>query len=85
MTERKRLERIEYCFNPTAPLMIHWHDHIGPIRVMTPQPVEGYVLARRPGAKPFVLAVRELLNRDPHPTHGPFVLGRALANTDPAP
>ncbi len=49
-----------------------WMTPGGPIRIMC-EPVEGYVMARRPQAIPFTLTVRELMgaSRHPHP-HGPF-------------
>jgi hypothetical protein len=36
------------------------------------EPHEGYFMARRPGAAPFVLHVAQLLNAERHPTVGPF-------------
>ena len=48
-----------YVFDPTSPIHKLWQDEVGPIRVMC-EPVQGYVMARRPGAKPFVVSVREL-------------------------
>jgi len=63
----------EYVFAPGTPLPKRWKDRTGPIRVMC-EPVEGYVMVRRPGAMPFVLHVSELLNQARHPTHGPFRL-----------
>lgn len=35
----------------------HWQDADGTVRVMTV--VEGYVVVRRKGAAPFLLAIRE--------------------------
>ncbi|WP_156420734.1 hypothetical protein [Aureimonas sp. AU22] len=61
-----------FAISPGAPIPKRWMSPGGPIRVMC-EPVEGYVLARRPQAIPFVLSVSELLGsaRHPHP-HGPF-------------
>jgi len=57
---------------PGAPIPKRWKSPGGPIRVMC-EPVEGYVMARRPQAAPFVLSVRELLGSSQHPHHfGPF-------------
>lgn len=69
--EPKRLDAPHYVIDPDAPLPRRWLDHYGPIRVMC-EPVEGYVLAKRPRCRPFVLHVSELLNAEPHRTHGPF-------------
>lgn len=78
-TEDQRIEAIKFVIDPLAPFPKRWRDHHGPIRVMT-EPVEGYLMARRPGAVPFVLAVTQILNAERHPTHGPFALA-----TPPAP
>lgn len=51
-----------YVYDPTAPLPQRWKDKTGPIRLMIISPVEGYVMARRPGASPFVISVRDLLS-----------------------
>lgn len=64
---------ILYVLDPLAPFPPSWCDHIGNITVMT-NPVKGYVMVRRPGAMPFVLAVGQLLNAEKHPVHGPFTL-----------
>lgn len=50
-----------YTFDPTQPLPKRWVDLIGPMRLMTTKPVEGYVMCRRPGCAPFILSVAELL------------------------
>ncbi|CAI2936054.1 ribonuclease H family protein [Aminobacter niigataensis] len=60
-----------YVIDPTVPLPKRWRDGHGPIRIMG-EPQEGYVLARRPGCMPFVLTVKQLLNAEKHPHHGPF-------------
>ena len=49
-----------YVIDPTEPLPKRWKDARGTIRVMC-EPVEGYVMVRRPGVGPFILSVRELL------------------------
>lgn len=56
-----------------ASLPKKWRDARGPIQVMS-EPVQGYVMARRPGRIPFVLTLRQLLNAEKHPTIGPFEL-----------
>lgn len=58
---------IGYAVNPLQPLPRRWKDKIGPIRLMNVEPIEGYVMARRPGAAPFILSVRDLLNGDREP------------------
>jgi hypothetical protein len=60
-----------YVIDPLAPFPARWRDKLGPIRVMS-GPVQGYVMVRRPGAFPFVLSVKQLLNAEHHPVHGPF-------------
>lgn len=52
-----------YAIGPTETLPKRWRDAIGPLRIMC-EPCEGYVMARRPGAAPFVLSVRDLLSGD---------------------
>lgn len=52
---------MSYAVDPTQPLPKRWSDDLGPIRVMTPNPVEGYVMIRRPGAMPSVISVSDLL------------------------
>lgn len=37
-----------------------WHDDHGDIRLLMLYPVEGYVMARRPGYAPFAVAVTDL-------------------------
>lgn len=37
----------------------HWQDKVGPVRVVTI--VEGYVVARRPNAMPFLRKMDEFL------------------------
>jgi len=74
MTERK--EAVRYVIGATDKFPKRWRDHHGPIRVMT-EPIEGYVMVRRPRAVPFVLSVAQLLNAEGHPVHGPFeIVGR---------
>jgi hypothetical protein len=51
-----------YAFDPTEPLPKRWKDKNGPIRLMMTSPVEGYVMARRPGGAPFILSVTDLLS-----------------------
>lgn len=73
-----------YVIDPLAPFPARWKDHTGPIRVMS-GPVQGYVMVRRPGAVPFVLSVKQILNAERHPIHGPFeVVGMKLLSI-PAP
>lgn len=67
---------MKYAIDPTAPLPKRWRDEHGPIRIMG-GPHEGYVLARRPGCMPFVLTVKQLLNTEKHPYHGPFEPARS--------
>lgn len=50
-----------YAIDPTQPLPKRWRDNYGPMRLMTVEPVEGYVMARRAAGFPFVLSVRDLL------------------------
>lgn len=59
-------KKTSYVIDPTEPLPKRWKDERGPIRVMC-EPVEGYIMARRPGAAPFILSVRELLRGDYEP------------------
>lgn len=66
------LPKREYVIDPLAPFPARWRDHISSFRVMA-GPVQGYVMVRRPRAVPFCLHVRQLLNADQHPIHGPFV------------
>lgn len=56
-----------YAVDPIEPLPKRWKDKNGPIRLMTRSPVEGYVMARRPGAAPFVLSVPDLLSGEWEP------------------
>lgn len=79
----ERLARVPYIISPLAKFPKRWRDHLGPIRVMC-EPVEGYLLARRPGAAPFAISVREMLNAEKHPVHGPFLLADATKK-DPTP
>lgn len=37
-----------------------WHDDHGDIRLLSLYPVEGYVMARRPGAAAFTIRVKDL-------------------------
>lgn len=37
-----------------------WHDAGGTIRLLTLYPIEGYVMARRPGFMAFAMSVRDL-------------------------
>lgn len=48
-----------------------WEDDHGQIRIMC-EPVEGYVMARRKGAMPFVISVRDLLSGRKIGGKGPF-------------
>lgn len=50
-----------YAVDPSSPLPKRWEDDHGTIRVMC-EPHEGYVMARRKGAAPFVISVRDLLS-----------------------
>lgn len=50
-----------YAIDPLAPFPKRWGDERGEIRVMC-DPHEGYVMARRRGAAPFVISVRDLLS-----------------------
>lgn len=74
-----------YALNPLAPFPKRWRDPLGNIRVMA-EPVQGYVMVRRPGAYPFVLCVAHLTNAERHPVHGPFHVvepaGRSIAETE---
>ncbi len=51
-----------YVISPGTPLPKRWVDAAGEIRLLMTEPVEGYVMARRRGAAPFVISVRELLD-----------------------
>lgn len=51
-----------YVYTPGSPLPKRWVDAAGEIRLLMTQPVEGYVMARRRGAAPFVISVRDLLD-----------------------
>jgi len=51
-----------HVINPLSPLPKRWVDAAGEIRLLMTEPVEGYVMARRRGAAPFVISVRELLS-----------------------
>lgn len=66
-------EPTRYVINPLAPFPKRWRDPIGPLRVLA-EPAEGWLLVRRPGAMPFVLHVRQILNTERHPVHGPFTV-----------
>ena len=47
-----------------------WHDNAGTVRLITVRPIEGWLLARRPGAAAFaVLAtdLRKLFEEGRHP------------------
>lgn len=63
---------VKYAMGLGGKIHKRWMTPLGPIRVMG-EPVEGYVMARRPQAVPFVLTVAELFNaaRRPH-QFGPF-------------
>lgn len=80
---RERLEPVPYVLSPLAKFPKRWRDHLGPIRVMS-EPIEGYLLVRRTGCMPFALSVRQLLNTEKHPVHGPFRLADATKK-DPTP
>lgn len=79
----ERFEPKPYVIDPLAKFPRRWRDHIGPIRVMC-EPVEGYLLVRRPGCAPFALSVRQILNAEKHPVHGPFVLADATNKKEPS-
>ncbi|WP_099863852.1 hypothetical protein [Pararhizobium haloflavum] len=66
-----------YTIDPTQPFPKRWLDANGePILVMG-EPVEGYLLARRPGCAPFAISVKDILNSGRHPHRfGPFTLAR---------
>lgn len=51
-----------YVINPLSPLPKRWVDAAGEIRLLMTTPAEGYVMARRRGAAPFVISVRDLLD-----------------------
>lgn len=53
---------MSYAVDPTQPLPKRWKDSIGPIRLLMTAPVEGWLLARRPGAAAFAITVRDLLS-----------------------
>ena len=61
----------QYVIDPTRPFPKRWKDSIGPLRVMS-EPIEGYLMCRRPGGAPFILSVRQILNADQRTPHGPF-------------
>lgn len=74
----------QYVIDPLAPFPARWRDKIGPLRVMS-GPVQGYLMVRRPGASPFVLSVKQLLNTERHPIHGPFEVVGTKVQTVGAP
>lgn len=51
-----------YVYTPGSPLPKRWVDAAGEIRLLMTTPAEGYVMARRRGAAPFVISVRDLLD-----------------------
>lgn len=51
-----------YTHTPVSPLPKRWVDAAGEIRLLMTEPAEGYVMARRRGAAPFVISVRDLLD-----------------------
>jgi len=51
-----------YVISPGSRLPKRWVDAGGEIRLLMTEPVEGYVMARRRGAAPFVISVRDLLD-----------------------
>ena len=73
-----------YFLDPLDPFPPKWRDKIGPLTVMA-GPVKGYVMVRRPGAMPFVLAVSDLCNATQRPPHGPFELVRRSPKEPPPP
>lgn len=66
-----------YAINPMAPFPKRWLDKDGrPITVMG-EPIKGWLLARRPGAAPFAIHVRDILNANPWPHRfGPFLIAQ---------
>lgn len=61
----------QYVIDPTMPFPKRWKDSIGPIRVMS-EPIEGYLMCRRPRGIPFILSVEQILNIKFCTPHGPF-------------
>ena len=78
----ERFERKPYVVSLLAKFPKRWRDHIGPIRVMS-EPIDGYLMVRRPGAAPFVLSVKQMLNAEKHHSHGPFLLADAPPKSNP--
>jgi adenylosuccinate synthase len=52
---------MSYAYDPTSPIHKLWQDDKGHVRVIC-EPAQGYVMARRPGAMPFVISVSDLLS-----------------------
>ena len=65
MTDKKRTPPREAhpWRDHVGPLWSRWRDKVGPLRVMTPTPVEGYLMVRRPFAMPFVISLSDLRAR----------------------
>lgn len=77
MSGRERfVDAPKYVVGALDPIPKYWRDHIGELRVMTREPVEGWLMVRRLGAAPFILRLAQLLNAEAHHTHGPFIVGR---------
>lgn len=74
---------IQYAVDPMAPFPKRWIDANGnPIRVMG-EPIQGYLLARRPGCMPFAISVRHILNAERHPHQfGPFTIAPARSTRE---
>jgi len=72
----------QYVIDPTRPFPKRWKDPIGPIRVMS-EPIEGYLMCRRPGCTPFILSVSQILNAAPCAALGPFeIAGKPARRSD---
>ena len=70
-----------YVINPLSPFPKRWLDNQGqPITVMG-EPIKGWLLARRPGAAPFAIHVRDVLNANLRPhSFGPFTVAPKRSN-----
>jgi hypothetical protein len=75
-----------YVISPGQPIPRHWHDHHGNIRVMTQQPIDGWIMVQRERkTTPFAMRLHHLLNAKKHPAFGPFVLGKKTKPTTKEP